>query len=172
MGDGVVNDGNAFKQNLANVSAHLSLHNIGEKNRKKGQISYSIKYGCELPCQNNKGREHREAQLVTIVSLDETPSIDINDITLPLDSQDIKPANRLTKRSANFSSDLSFLGRQLNDVSNFFAIQISLDNPIDHGRLSRLRMDYIWAKSIDLDVLVIVCLHELFVYERSFGAWI
>jgi hypothetical protein len=71
--------------------------------------------------------EIRGLTVVCLITLDETPSIDINDLTGTITSKEIETANSLAECFDYVSAVCYFVVREFGDESRFLSIGISTD---------------------------------------------
>lgn len=145
-------EGIFFSQNLLRISAHLSLrrthgeHGGGDMVKRKMNV------------------------LVEVVSLDERPPVDIDNVALAVRAKQVEAANVLLERDRNVARHLLLRIGKLADEANLLALGVATDEAIDDGRLARLGVHKVGAERVDLDVLRVLDVDELLIDIRAVGA--
>jgi hypothetical protein len=107
-----------------------------------------------------------------LVTLDKAPTVDVDDQTPPTTvlmgtPEQIETTHPLTESLDDVLGPALFLVIELSNKPRLFAIGVSPDKTIHDGRLSGLGVRKGGAHSVDLDVLGIIDVDELFVNKRT-----
>lgn len=108
--------------------------------------------------------------LVEVVSLDERPPVDIDNVALAVRAKQVEAANVLLERDRNVARHLLLRIGKLADEANLLALGVATDEAIDDGRLARLGVHKVGAERVDLDVLRVLDVDELLIDIRAVGA--
>jgi hypothetical protein len=102
--------------------------------------------------------------IVFFVVLDKAPTVDIYNIAFALSSQKVESTYSLAKISSNPTGHDSFLLREACNITYFFAMGVTSNQTVYHGRLSSLGVAVIRPDCVCFDVLCIIDHHELLIY--------